>query len=373
MQLFLELLRASLETAEASLSRVPSDKEWNSIFTVAKKQAVEGVMLSGVERLPLDQKPPQTLLLEWIGTVEIMKQHNLLMNNHTAEVTKLFSDAGFRSCILKGQGNAELYPNPLARHPGDIDIWVEGDRKDIKRFVMSRFPNAQDGHLHIDFPCFQDTVVEVHYKPHYSSIPKYNRRLQAWFKEQAKKQFTNQTILTGCEPHCICAPTALFNAVHQMSHIKVHFFVEGIGLRQIVDYFYVLKHLHDEEVTEDFGQLFRHLGMAQFARGVMWMEKNVLGLDETYLLVESDEKVGKTIFEEIVKGGNFGQYDERYTARHRGLLARGMVDTYRLLKLSSLFPSESWWKILRKVENQKWKIKPLLLRNSTGGETEALQ
>ena len=355
-KLFYDLVQVAVGAKER-LGRCPSKTEWDELFSLSKKQSVVGIMLSGIERLPEEQKPPQTLLLQWIGMAEIVRKQNALLNRRCIEVTKLFADAGFRSCILKGQGNAMMYPDASIRQPGDIDLWVDGNRKAIKEFVRSKCPKSQDGTLHIDFPYFKDVVVEVHYTPRYSNIPKYDKRLQEWFKNEAKVQFSNEVSLPGYPEDKACVPTTLFNAVHQMSHIMGHFFVEGIGLRQFIDYFYVLKRLHKEGCTVNFEELFDHLGMLKFARGVMWIEKEILGLEAGSLLLAPDERIGRVILEELEEGGNFGIHDERYSARKHGYLMRGITDTYRLLKLTRYFPKESLWKIVRKVENQKWKVR----------------
>ena len=351
--MFYELIQVALGQRE-KLGRSPSDEEWAELFALSQKQGVVGVVLPALEKLSaMGQKPPALLLLEWIGLGEQIKERNRLVNQRCTEVTELFGEAGFRSCILKGQGNALMYPDPLLRSPGDIDIWVDGTRRDIRDFVVSRCAGAQDGELHIQFPIFGDVPVEVHYKPRYSSVPGYDKRLQAWFREKAEEQFLHRVRLGDSE---ICVPTTAFNAVHQMSHIMGHFFVEGIGLRQFVDYYYVLGRLHEERGAVDYERLFGYLGMLRFARGVMWVEREVLGLCEKHLICEPDERIGSIILREIEEGGNFGRYDQRYAFRKKGLLARGITDCYRLVKLACYFPEDALWKIVRKVENQKWKI-----------------
>ena len=136
-----------------------------------------------------------------------------------------------------------------------------------------------------------------------------------------------------------------------------HFFVEGIGLRQFIDYYYVLKAYKNEIHRSDMALVLQQTGMMKFAKGVMWVQKAFLGMNDEYLIVEPDEKVGKLILREMLEGGNFGHYDERYKGREKGLFARGLTDTYRLLKLIKYFPSESIWKIIKKIDNQKWKLK----------------
>ena len=321
---------------------------------------MQGVVFEGMAKLPKEQYPPQALLFQWVGDAEQVKAQNRIVNKRSVELIKHFSKEGFRGCILKGQGNAMMYPNPYSWMSGDIDIWIDGKREDVKRFVISRFPDAQDGNKHIEYPIFEDVPVEVHYMPSTLRVPKYDKRLQTFFAEQASEQFENWVELPDNEGR-ICVPTLEFNAIYQMTHLMSHFFVEGIGLRHFVDYYYVQKELDGRYFKESAKEMLAELGMLKFAKGVMWVEKECLGLDERLLLVEPDENVGKTIMREMMEGGNFGYHDERYTARGKGYIARGLTDIYRLLKLAKVVPEESSWKIWGKIVNQKWKVKKMML------------
>ncbi len=200
-------------------------------------------------------KPPLDLLCQWIEDAERIKQQNLKVNQRCVEITRMFAEAGFKVCILKGQGNARMYPTPLARTAGDIDAWVSGltDNTDdslrerVDGFVHSKFPEIKGGRMHIEFPVLDDVIVEVHYIPRYMYAPKRDRRLQAFFREKAEEQFSNQVSLEGTEGTC-AVPTAEFNLVQQLSHMMSHVMGEGIGLRQFIDYYYVLQQFRDESL-----------------------------------------------------------------------------------------------------------------------------
>lgn len=350
--LFYELIHVALGQKDF-LHKTPSDQEWEVMFDMAEKQAVAGIAFLALEKLSqIGQKPPSSLLYEWIGFSEQTRRQNQIVNQRCKDITRLFSEAGYQSCILKGQGNALMYPEPMARTSGDIDIWVYGKREEITRFVKQRCPEAFEQYLHIDFPIYNDVPVEVHYIPGRLLAPKYNKRFQKWCENYKRKD--NQT---SGDTLGFSIPTIEFNVIYQMVHIMTHFFVEGIGLRHFVDYYYVLKELHKRNSSENFERLFDYFGMIKFARGVMWLEKEILGLEEEFLIASPDERVGKVILKEMEEGGNFGQYDTRYAGRNKGVFLRGLTDSYRLLKLAYYFPHDSLCKIVRKIENQKWKIR----------------
>lgn len=354
-RLFFEQVQVALGN-RSSLSKNLSDGEWLTMFTIAQKQAVGGFLFDSLDRLNKhEQKPPTSLLFEWIGLAEQIKRRNLIVNQRCKDITKLFADAGFDTCILKGQGNAKMYPNPLARTSGDIDVWVFGERDDITKFVKDRTPNVFEQYHHIDFPIYKDVPVEVHYTPGKLLNPKYNKRFQEWCHDISIK-FRNEELE---EVDGYRAPSVDFNVIYQMTHIMVHFFIEGIGLRHFIDYYYVLKHFDVRSKKEEVRETFCWLGLEKFAKGVMWIEKEVLGLDEQYLILEPDERIGMLILNEMMEGGNFGHHDERYKSRNNGLLARGITDIYRLIKLMPYFPDLVLWKIWNKIENQRWKIKSI--------------
>lgn len=364
ISLFYEVVQVALGQREI-LSKRPNEENWRSIYCDALKQSVVGVAFEALEKLNFEgMKPPVDILYEWIGQAEQIKHQNNLLNKRCGEITQLFLKEGYKCCILKGQGNALMYEHKQSRTPGDIDLWVWGRtdnddiskeqlRKDITTFVRDRVPKAFEQSHHIDFPIYEDIMVEVHYTPNILSNPKYNRKFQQWCESQGKVAISHNALFG------FFVPSADFNVVYQMVHMLSHFFIEGIGLRHFIDYFYVLKaykELHSHDIVE-MQNSFRKFGLEKFAKGVMWIEKEFLGLDEQYLLIEPSERIGMVILKEMEEGGNFGQHDQRYSFRKSGLLFRGFCDIVRLIKLMPSFPSECCWKIVEKIFNQKWKFK----------------
>lgn len=336
-------------------------QEWEGLYAFGQVQAIEGVLFKGVQSYYNETgiKIPSEVILPWIAQVEIIKQRNLLLNKRCVETVSFFSNLGFRSCILKGQGNALMYPNPELRSSGDIDIWVDGNRKAIKEAVYNKVGKTFEVSHHIALPLYDDVDIEVHFTPSELCNPFNNKYLQEYYRIQIDAQMGNYChLIDKAVP--VCLPTNLFNAIFQLSHIMYHFFIEGVGLRHLIDYFYLLSKGFSDKEKDEYEQTVKKLGMLDFSRAVMWVEKEVLGLSEQFLLLSPYEKGGRLVLEEILATGNMGHYDQRYTFRKHGLIARGLTDAYRDLKLARVFPSEGIWKPFQKIINQQWIIRDFL-------------
>ena len=216
--------------------------------------------------------------------------------------------------------------------------------------------------MHIEFPVFKDVAVEVHYIPSYMYSPKYDRRLQVFFREKSEEQFNNLITLEGAEGTC-AVPTTEFNLVQQLSHMMNHFIGEGIGLRQFIDYYYVLKNLTSGPIPadaptrslsprgeeSDYQLLLKQMGLLKFAQGVMWIEKELLGLEEKYLIVEPSEKIGRAIQQTIEVGGNFGHHSSVNAYRHQSTFGRVVGGAKQSLRAMRYFAIEATWKLIKKL------------------------
>lgn len=321
--------------------------DWRTLYEFADKQKIIGTC----DPTRHDVRMPQDLLFTWIGYLQAIKAQNQLLNQRAVEVYTFMRGAGFRCCILKGQGNALMYPDPSLRCPGDVDVWVDADRETLYEFVRERFPDAKECFKHIKFPIFSDVEVDVHHTPLRFFHPKHDRLLQQWLTDQKDEQFSHNVRLSGTESD-VAFPTAKFNAVYLLGHIMVHLFDEGVGFRQLIDYFYVLKEVEGlpQEERDEIVGAWKRLGMLRLASAVMWIESEVLGIPERYLLTTPNRRLGKKMLEDVLEGGNFGHYSERQLLRHRGKrLARRVASLRRLIKLSPCFPGEAAYRIPRRV------------------------
>mgnify|MGYP002625885132 CR=1 FL=1 len=321
------------------------DLDWESMYDFAVRQTLVGVLFRGIEKLKQHPSganlPEKQLLLKWYMQAELIRKKNKVLNANAVALCDRFRQDGFEGCILKGQGIACLYPDPATRTSGDIDIWINAEQDKIIEYVNRVCPGQRQRMIHIDFPIFKDSEVEVHFTPSYMYAPWSNKRLQQWFRKEAPSQFANRIELPDNAGE-ICVPTPSFNRIFILSHIYKHLFSEGIGLRQLMDYYFVLHEGFTPEENAKDRTLLNHLNMYKFAGAVMYVLTTVFGLAPNFCIVESDQKAGEFLLSEILQSGNFGHYDERFgDTQHETKWDRYVRMTRRNLHFVTSYPSEA--------------------------------
>ena len=237
-KIFFDFLRFCIGSAKEIPDSL-KEADWKELYAIAKKQCLVGVLFDGIKKLPAEHVGmKKELLLQWMAESQMLEKANVRLNDAAIQVSEWFRKKGFRTCILKGQGNALMYPNPYSRTPGDIDIWVEGGDKRVISFVRSISPHEKTCYHHIEFPSYKGVEVEVHYRPSFLLCFWHNRKLQKYYERVKDEQFSHRVMLG--EQGEVAIPTMEFNLIFQLTHIFSHLMNEGIGLRQLVDYYFVI-------------------------------------------------------------------------------------------------------------------------------------
>lgn len=352
-QIFFDFLRFSI----GSESEIPfslKKADWKELYRIAQKQCLVGILFDGIQRLTSsDVGISRDLLLQWMMQCQMLEKANVRLNDAAIQVSEWFRKKGFRTCILKGQGNALLYPNGLHRTPGDIDIWVEGGDKRVISFVHSISPHEKACYHHIEFPSYKGVEVEVHYRPSFLLCFWHNRKLQKYYESVKDEQFSHRVMLG--EQGEIAIPTVEFNLIFQLTHIYAHLMNEGIGLRQLLDYYFVLLHADIKNVDE-LQRNLKHIGLWKFAGAIMYIMQEVFGMAESKLIVPPNENYGKFVLNEVLEAGNFGMYDKR-NRFGRSKLGHNIQRIYRDIRLLSYFPAEALSEPIFRTWHFFWRLK----------------
>ena len=410
-QIFFDFLRFCI----GSTKDIPSslkDADWEELYAIAQKQCLVGVLFDGIKKLPTEHVGmKKELLLQWMAESQILEKANVRLNDAAIQVSEWFRKKGFRTCILKGQGNALMYPNPCTRTPGDIDIWVEGGDKRVISFVRSVSPHEKACYHHIEFPSYKGVEVEVHYRSSFLLCFWHNRKLQKYYERVKDEQFSHRVMLG--EQGEVAIPTVEFNLIFQLTHIYAHLMNEGIGLRQLLDYYYVLCDFYkvyqmssnpsvslskgsstfspspsssgSGDVTALLGARHRYalrladhqrstpdcagwdrlgvlqkelkeLGLWKFAGAIMYIMQEVFGMPASQLIVPPNEKYGKFVLSEVLEAGNFGRHDER-NRFGRSKLGHNLQRGYRDMRLVRYFPAEAMSEPIFRTWHFFWRLK----------------
>ena len=316
---FIELLQIALGN-RTILSSPCSDRQWEEIYHMARKQAMTGIIFYAATQLPADMAPPTRLKSMWTLNALQIEDTNKKQCKECKTATEFFANNGLFSCILKGQSNLFFYPPYLRmlRMPGDIDIWTfkKEDtskrifpKKDIILLVWDKTGEKSEVNLHhIDCRLFPKTPVEVHFVPSFAVNPFTDRKYIRWFHNHKSDIISTKAGYNILDIN--------FNIIFQMMHIYRHLLLEGIGFRQLIDlYFTLVSREKRLEATQDqkydksiIFQELCNLGMKRITEAVMWILHSILAMDEKHLICKPSEKYGREMLDEIMRGGNFGQH-----------------------------------------------------------------
>ena len=356
---------------KGNMSKIVARMDWQELYSFASKQALLGLCFEGIERLgkeypeELKQNPiGRELLMNWMGKAQQIRRQNMKVNAVAGKLFAMLREDGMRCCVLKGQGNALMYPNPYSRTPGDIDVWIDASRERIMEYTQKKFELGADIRLQHLETSLDGVPVELHFFPCSMNNPIYHARLQKWFKRNADLQCSHIVSLPDGAGD-IAIPTSSFNVVYQLCHLYHHFFDEGVGMRQIIDYYYVvisdyLLVINDESlvIRDTLQRELKHLGLWKFAGAVMYVQHEVLGLPEDKMICSMDEKRGKLLLSEILDGGNFGKHFSKYGHfTQQGMAKKYFLKIWRNLHFVRLYPAEALSEPIFRTWHFFWRMK----------------
>ena len=413
-KLFYELIQVAI-SQRSCLSRALTMEEWKGLYGLLKKHALLGIGYVAIQKLPREQWPQKTMILQWVAIAQQIRQRNLELSEECNEVVTILKHDGIESVVIKGQSNLENYPEELRdfRSSGDIDLWTkltndsgipiavqQGDSVEYEYYkgvrgiieyarLQCRLRGDKSQfkplYYHVEYHTDKGTGVEMHYRPSFLCSPIRNMRMQRWFKEQFDVCLQNKCRLG----FPVLTPSV--NVVYQLVHLYRHVFEGGIGLRQLMDYYFALRVWHNDVMEckdlqtqgmwseglgtavmskEEVMAVIRSFGMAKFAAAVMFVLHEVFAIptqlsikderlminDCPWMICYPNEKEGKKLLEEIMKGGNFGQYDARDAELKRGgMVKHGVWKLKRVMRLVRSYPEEALWEPVFRVYHLGWR------------------
>lgn len=359
----------------ARLGYCLSHDEWEEMFGLAKKQALLGLAFEGVKKLPKDQWPQGDIVLKWTMATEQVKRQNLQTTNVCLRLNDIFAKEGFEACILKGQANHVYYDGLIdgvslgkLRVCGDVDAWIWPKEK-ILHPVKSIIDYCQRKnilislcHLHAEVKPMGGVPVEIHFRPSFLNAPWRNSNFQRVFKAAV---FENAKI---DDVGVVKKLRVDYDLIFQMNHIYRHLLDEGVGLRQVFDFYVLLKDYNKERIVstelmgkEEIMKIISSCGMKRFATALMYVLKDIFHVGNDELICGISEKDGLFLLDEIMMAGNFGHYDTRMNAIEvrKGKLSfqlqRASRRFMRNLRFLSSYPEEVICEPFARIAHFLWR------------------
>lgn len=346
-ELFYKLVRAGLwAEKDANLNDSQNDKvDWEKIYQLAEEQSVIGLVLGGLEFSNV--KPPQKLLLQWIGEVQILEQQNKAMNQFIAELVEKLRNADIYTLLVKGQGIAQCYERPLWRACGDVDLLLSDDNYEKAKTFLTPLAEHVDPeekmmkHLGMTIG---EWVVELHGTMHTEISPRVNWGIDevqdACFKKDGVRSWDNR----GTK---VLLPSPDNDVIFVFTHILEHFFVEGVGLRQVCDWCRLLWTYCSELDLQLLESRIRKMRLMRVWKAFGSMAVDVLGMPkETMPFYDSRfHKKGQRVLARIMKSGNMGHNNDlSYRTKYSGLTYK-LVAMWRRIKdfagFTMIFPIDA--------------------------------
>ena len=338
-QLF-TLLRAALWKGIADPLCFSEDTDWETIYRFAQQQTVAAILYDGLSTLPAQFQPKPVLLRQWyIHLVKVEQSHKLL-NQRLVEATNLLQSEGIRSVLLKGQGIAQNYPNPLRRQCGDIDLYIgkENYKKacDASRKWDSVQEFERDDIKHCNFQ-WRGVTIELH------RVANLLRKFRRWTECHLAGDKPRRWSIEGRE---VLLPPVNFDALYIFNHAYSHFILGGIGLRQLCDWALYLHTFCNEIDRQQLKRDLNSFGLMRTWQIFGYIAVDYLGSAENDMpfYTKRYEKTAEKVLRYILKDGNFGNYSKTskppktyirkklYTLQHIG---------QRAWRLLSLFPKDT--------------------------------
>lgn len=352
--LFMQLIRIALGNATQFRNTV-SDSEWATLLSMATKQGVVGITFSGVERLPKEQMPPLEVLMKWLAMIDYISRENRKINSVYAKVSKMLEYDRQHACFIKGASVGAMYPEPMRREPGDVDVWITGGYKAALEYANKRFPKVTGGdygrHLEVKS---DGALIEFHFIPAELYSPLHRRHMKQLYREIEGKPWNNRVTLDGSSS--IIVPDLEDTLIIVFVHLFSHLAVEGIGMKQVVDCYWVLKEVakHDTnrqqhtrksaiEIRRRAMTFFRNTGISKFIAALMYVLQQI-GMEEELMLCAPNAKLGKRLLNEILNTGVVS-VEELVTGKYgkENKLHRFYRRLSRALRLMPIAPSEMLW------------------------------
>lgn len=219
---------------------------WKETEEFANRHGLLAIVVDGIEKLPSVSRPPQELLLEWIG--EVLQDYEYRYEQYCKAISELagfYNSHGYKMMVLKGYACSLDWPKPAHRPCGDIDMWQFGKQKEADEALGLWFKD-HGSRLEIDKSHHHHTVFEWNgftVENHYDFVNVHAHRSSAELEKIFKELGKDESHFVEVNGKKVYLPSSNLHALFLIKHMVSHFAAAEINLRQVLDWaFFVEEH-----------------------------------------------------------------------------------------------------------------------------------
>ena len=329
--------------------------DWDKVYQSAAEQSVQGLVLAGIEKAITNctdntNRPPQVQLLQWIGEVQIIEQQNRAMNDFVAKLIDKLREADVYAILVKGQGIAQCYERPLWRASGDVDLLLNDSNYEKAKTTLLPLALEVDTEYkslkHLGMTMKEGFVVELHGMQH----SRLSKRVDKGIDDAQHDVFCGGNVRSWDNKGTqVFLPSPDNDVIFIFTHILKHFYIEGIGLRQICDWCRLLWTYKDSLIHELLEKRIRNMGLMTEWKAFAAFAVEYLGMpvEAMPLFKESDNhklhKKADRIMEFVMETGNFGHNREMKWSEYFivGKMQAALFKMGDFARHARLFPKDS--------------------------------
>ncbi|MDO5664998.1 MAG: nucleotidyltransferase family protein [Bacteroidia bacterium] len=322
--LFLELLTAAIWNRPANSERFQhiDTAVWEKIIELSIAQKVNALIYDGVMSLPQAFHPEKKIIYKLHLQAETIEASNRSINNVLKKLSAEYKQLACPFVLLKGQANAMLYPNPLHRTPGDIDVYLyqKGDYEKTNNWAREQGFKMDAENIHHQSFEYEGIHIENHKNITYFGIVKYDRLLE----KKIQEIITNSDFISV---HIDELPVRVlpieFNAFFIFQHLFHHFIHLGVGIRQFCDWVLFFDTYSTQINKERFNSLVADFGLLNAMQVFASVAVKYMGTKASIFPFSTDTqgKYVDLVMHDIFRGGSFG-YSVFQNKRFRNSLHR---------------------------------------------------
>lgn len=280
---FLRLLRSGAFGTQTHGDIEPmSAWKWNRLYRISLMHGVAALVSDGIEANSdkFFLQIPDELAHNWQEATEGTEEANRNLNTQLGRLFDIMNRERLRPILLKGQGTASLYANPLHRTAGNIDIffpytpqadkadeWAEANGSDVTTTEKNT----------VEYK-WQGVMVKNHRNIQRLTNRLLNRKLQSITDKEIRCCDSEYALIDGVKVE-VLPPT--LNLLMSIIRITRYILNEGVSLKQIIDLGIFLRQDGDKVDYAKLQKWIRQLKLQNMARLIASLLKRLFYFDES--------------------------------------------------------------------------------------------